>query len=192
MNGRPPRSTLFPYTTLFRSYPWVSRARCCRRKPPPAPPRSRIRTTATASPSLAFDVLLETAEHHLPVVLGVLSFVVGRAVVLRERQARLPGPGVRQLDRHGMGRTRCARHVTVLEHAVALRPDHGSLVLVLAPLPFARKRDRTSFLPIRAHVGPEHERLQRRLIGQRVPDLCARRLDHDLRARDEVFFHGIK
>src|SRR5947207_4280858 len=25
MLRRPPRSTLFPYTTLFRSYPWVSR-----------------------------------------------------------------------------------------------------------------------------------------------------------------------
>src|SRR5437588_6689077 len=27
MLRRPPRSTLFPYTTLFRSYPWQSRFR---------------------------------------------------------------------------------------------------------------------------------------------------------------------
>src|SRR5258707_9874839 len=34
MIRRPPRSTLFPYTTLFRSWatPWVEAARCSRRK----------------------------------------------------------------------------------------------------------------------------------------------------------------
>src|SRR3712207_9014711 len=31
MIRRPPRSTLFPYTTLFRSHPGVARRRICRR-----------------------------------------------------------------------------------------------------------------------------------------------------------------
>src|SRR4051794_41347304 len=48
MIRRPPRSTLFPYTTLFRSWPPRRRAgdrpcsRCaCRRSSPPCPPPSR-------------------------------------------------------------------------------------------------------------------------------------------------------
>src|SRR2546430_3911827 len=45
MIRRPPRSTLFPYTTLFRSIPRLSRPRTVRRRvnpPPPArPPAAR-------------------------------------------------------------------------------------------------------------------------------------------------------
>src|SRR5256885_13214617 len=37
MIRRPPRSTLFPYTTLFRSPPWCSRRRC------PSPGRRSLR-----------------------------------------------------------------------------------------------------------------------------------------------------
>src|SRR5438445_10152575 len=40
MIRRPPRSTLFPYTTLFRS-PCAPGPRCCRGAGPPPPPRAR-------------------------------------------------------------------------------------------------------------------------------------------------------
>src|SRR2546425_6959678 len=43
MIRRPPRSTLFPYTTLFRSAPWASRSSCRR-----AISRTRWISTATA------------------------------------------------------------------------------------------------------------------------------------------------
>src|SRR3712207_7719051 len=36
MIRRPPRSTLFPYTTLFRSHPRIHRALAFRREPPEA------------------------------------------------------------------------------------------------------------------------------------------------------------
>src|SRR5438105_12009680 len=46
MIRRPPRSTLFPYTTLFRS----RRLRCrSRARPRAAPPRRRSRSSATRS-----------------------------------------------------------------------------------------------------------------------------------------------
>src|SRR5258706_7776548 len=42
MIRRPPRSTLFPYTTLFRSSPSATPARCRPRRTPPTPtPPSR-------------------------------------------------------------------------------------------------------------------------------------------------------
>src|SRR5437868_15416765 len=37
MIRRPPRSTLFPYTTLFRSSRWLSRIRAILRRTPPPP-----------------------------------------------------------------------------------------------------------------------------------------------------------
>src|SRR2546426_2669238 len=44
MIRRPPRSTLFPYTTLFRSRPDLSAPPlCCRPCPPHAPARVRAR-----------------------------------------------------------------------------------------------------------------------------------------------------
>src|SRR5256885_3328707 len=45
MIRRPPRSTLFPYTTLFRSHPGA--------RPPPGspPPRPRVRTAALLQPA---------------------------------------------------------------------------------------------------------------------------------------------
>src|SRR2546422_1345235 len=50
MIRRPPRSTLFPYTTLFRS-PWAT-PRSCRRTSSPPPPES---TTLTCSRAAAAD-----------------------------------------------------------------------------------------------------------------------------------------
>src|SRR3712207_6975802 len=38
MIRRPPRSTLFPYTTLFRSVAWSGASRRCRRSAPSPPP----------------------------------------------------------------------------------------------------------------------------------------------------------
>src|SRR5262245_65123134 len=53
MLRRPPRSTLFPYTTLFRSY----RARAARRSPAPAARRSRERAPSTC------DRAVRSEEH---------------------------------------------------------------------------------------------------------------------------------
>src|SRR6185312_16995543 len=44
MIRRPPRSTLFPYTTLFRSPPGL-RSRCTRPRSPPAPGRRDRKST---------------------------------------------------------------------------------------------------------------------------------------------------
>src|SRR6478672_12168798 len=43
MIRRPPRSTLFPYTTLFRSWPGPGCSRCCRGARWPGPGRLRRR-----------------------------------------------------------------------------------------------------------------------------------------------------
>src|SRR5438874_13533104 len=43
MIRRPPRSTLFPYTTLFRSHAGAARVRCCSRR------LGRLRRLATPS-----------------------------------------------------------------------------------------------------------------------------------------------
>src|SRR3712207_7230695 len=54
MIRRPPRSTLFPYTTLFRSHPHSTQRRCARpSRPPPRPSqtRSRCAPRATSSPA---------------------------------------------------------------------------------------------------------------------------------------------
>src|SRR3989442_8238161 len=53
MIRRPPRSTLFPYTTLFRSRPVLRRS--CRLSPAPpsrtpSPPRGRSHTSARSTP----------------------------------------------------------------------------------------------------------------------------------------------
>src|SRR2546430_6402190 len=56
MIRRPPRSTLFPYTTLFRSYPRVTPRECERQPEQEAPcgsqPRAGVRT---AKPTSARD-----------------------------------------------------------------------------------------------------------------------------------------
>src|SRR6266487_825262 len=49
MIRRPPRSTLFPYTTLFRSHPGVCPAVAC----PPTPRRRLWRTSAAQHPLAA-------------------------------------------------------------------------------------------------------------------------------------------
>src|SRR6266403_4647844 len=49
MIRRPPRSTLFPYTTLFRSRPGARRAGRTRRDPPPRPGRDRKSTRLNSS-----------------------------------------------------------------------------------------------------------------------------------------------
>src|SRR5258708_26138106 len=62
MIRRPPRSTLFPYTTLFRSQPRRHARRHARRqairqarlRPPPANPKLRV---------LALEAILRSEEH---------------------------------------------------------------------------------------------------------------------------------
>src|SRR5215467_15318855 len=66
MIRRPPRSTLFPYTTLFRSRP--PRAFCPSRRTPPVtieqPPRSEEHTSELQSPcNLVCRLLLEKKKH---------------------------------------------------------------------------------------------------------------------------------
>src|SRR5690349_23603939 len=66
MLRRPPRSTLFPYTTLFRSsLPWPSRD--CTRKVPPSS-ATRVLTTSMPTPrpemsDTAAAVLKRSEEH---------------------------------------------------------------------------------------------------------------------------------
>src|SRR3989442_4267045 len=74
MIRRPPRSTLFPYTTLFRSDRWVEAAEQCVFPGPPDPPRSKaisekvelnVRIRSSATPVLAVDDLgQERSEEH--------------------------------------------------------------------------------------------------------------------------------
>src|SRR5438094_7631303 len=65
MIRRPPRSTLFPYTTLFRSRtrPWRGR-RAARRSPPPPSARSEEHTSELQSPyDLVCRLLLEKKKY---------------------------------------------------------------------------------------------------------------------------------
>src|SRR5256885_10469223 len=62
MIRRPPRSTLFPYTTLFRSWSFTAVSRSCAFRPArsPAPPRSEEHTSELQSPcNLVCRLLLE-------------------------------------------------------------------------------------------------------------------------------------
>src|SRR5258708_13415860 len=66
MIRRPPRSTLFPYTTLFRSWPTVTPGRrcaspsSCSRRRPAKPARSEEHTSELQSPDhLVCRLLLE-------------------------------------------------------------------------------------------------------------------------------------
>src|SRR5215467_15610141 len=60
MIRRPPRSTLFPYTTLFRSRGHADRAHRLPRRPPVRPARSEEHTSELQSPcNLVCRLLLE-------------------------------------------------------------------------------------------------------------------------------------
>src|SRR5215203_7212548 len=65
MIRRPPRSTLFPYTTLFRSWRCCRDRRSCRRWPPTSPPRSEEHTSELQSRQyLVCRLLLEKKKKH--------------------------------------------------------------------------------------------------------------------------------
>src|SRR5690348_17441232 len=86
MIRRPPRSTLFPYTTLFRSSRWWRR---CRRNSPrnfrPEISRSEEHTSELQSPvHLVCRLLLEKKKHHVSSVVYHRS-----AVALQQHQRRL-------------------------------------------------------------------------------------------------------
>src|SRR2546426_1757786 len=78
MIRRPPRSTLFPYTTLFRSRPAHPRSRVCRVRGP----RSHTRGTRSSQRPGAADALQGLGPRRLP---GRLR---GREPVRRRRAAR--------------------------------------------------------------------------------------------------------
>src|SRR6266487_6111520 len=66
MIRRPPRSTLFPYTTLFRSASWPPRLCCRRGSPHRAGSRSEEHTSELQSPvHLVCRLLLEKKKTHL-------------------------------------------------------------------------------------------------------------------------------
>src|SRR5438132_12242167 len=59
MVRRPPRSTLFPYTTLFRSWPPSHRSSCPARGSCPPPSRSEEHTSELQRQYLVCRLLLE-------------------------------------------------------------------------------------------------------------------------------------
>src|SRR5574337_1742438 len=64
MIRRPPRSTLFPYTTLFRSRPPASRSRPAPPSGSSSPPRSEEHTSELQSPlNLVCRLLLEKKKN---------------------------------------------------------------------------------------------------------------------------------
>src|SRR5256885_11614153 len=73
MIRRPPRSTLFPYTTLFRSPPLPTASRCCSAAPCWPRDRSEEHTSELQSPcNLVCRLLLEKKKkysviHSLPI-----------------------------------------------------------------------------------------------------------------------------
>src|SRR2546430_9749061 len=75
MIRRPPRSTLFPYTTLFRSILYSAQRRscatssrsCCKTKPAPSRARSEEHTSELQSQSnLVCRLLLEKKKNLIP------------------------------------------------------------------------------------------------------------------------------
>src|SRR2546430_2525907 len=99
MIRRPPRSTLFPYTTLFRSSSRVApgRARCCRpdgssaprRRPGPPAPRSEEHTSELQSQSnLVCRLLLEKKKK----TTHTQTALIGRMTAL------VPAPRILHLD----------------------------------------------------------------------------------------------
>src|SRR5215211_8939297 len=64
MIRRPPRSTLFPYTTLFRSRPRPGRPAAARRRPPPSGrARRRRRTPRRRAPTRSEEHTSELQSH---------------------------------------------------------------------------------------------------------------------------------
>src|ERR1051325_5738112 len=112
MIRRPPRATLFPYTTLFRSQrraPRLRRRACARRRAPPRPPprrrgsaraarrrdRKYVRTGARAQPVVRRPLpalLLGRGVPDLepPAPLRRLAARLGRLLLARGRPAPLP------------------------------------------------------------------------------------------------------
>src|SRR5574344_2224685 len=72
MIRRPPRSTLFPYTTLFRSVPCVLRAPPCRWCAAAWPDRSEEHTSELQSPDhLVCRLLLEKKKKKINIQLNL-------------------------------------------------------------------------------------------------------------------------
>src|SRR2546428_2971822 len=96
MIRRPPRSTLYPYTTLFRSprtAPRTQRPRRLEASAPPRPPRSEEHTSELQSRSdLVCRLLLEKKNKRLIIELELEDcavFVVHLSLKYRHRQRQL-------------------------------------------------------------------------------------------------------
>src|SRR5258705_8593764 len=64
MIRRPPRSTLFPYTTLFRSVPALPPARCAPSSPITRAPSSKTPSPAASTPRWRSGCLRRRSEEH--------------------------------------------------------------------------------------------------------------------------------
>src|SRR5256885_17118192 len=100
MIRRPPRSTLFPYTTLFRSL--LNQGRQVQLFPPPAfrvgvfgPDPGRLRRVASARLQLRGVAQAERAVHQ--------QRAADAEAVADEQQAGLPAPGAPRPAREGGG-----------------------------------------------------------------------------------------
>src|SRR3712207_8617115 len=93
MIRRPPRSTLFPYTTLFRSAGWRPRSPAATRGPSPPRPRpsaapgrgdrkSTRLNSSHANISYAVFCLKKKKTLGIAAVFGVLDYVLPRPVSL--------------------------------------------------------------------------------------------------------------
>src|SRR2546425_3197205 len=79
MIRRPPRSTLFPYTTLFRSDSWRRFASTCRWRRPPAPSRA-----AENRDSGALEKCEKRSEEHTS-ELQSLAYLVCRLLLEKKK-----------------------------------------------------------------------------------------------------------
>src|SRR2546425_6463416 len=94
MIRRPPRSTLFPYTTLFRSPSGNSRAITAGRKTTPSSSRCGLFTIATTPSSLTLRSEEHTSE------LQSLAYLVCRLLLEKKKtdnQRRPPHPRLSQV-----------------------------------------------------------------------------------------------
>src|SRR2546425_11449505 len=82
MIRRPPRSTLFPYTTLFRSLPIVARTGAARSK---AAPSARTGGKGSAASAMPNDVAHARSEEHTS-ELQSLAYLVCRLLLVKKKK----------------------------------------------------------------------------------------------------------
>src|ERR1051326_1069021 len=95
MIGRPPRSTLFPYTTLFRSViGFFASAAAPRHAPPPERTRRAAWPYFSLTASFTFASLMVSLLGNAGDLLGPDGFVAGAALGVEKRQQLAQGFGI--------------------------------------------------------------------------------------------------